>query len=280
MIVPKKRELMMWRELSRRLGDERMLTAGEDSPAGIVRSITTKQGPVLALTSWGELLSLLKVEASNDPDATSNLRQLRALCDAADNEAFMPIYANEATNQHIPMLILQLGILIEDSVKKARDEGVLDTTGNRTGMSWDTIGRWAKFSSNQVVRAEAWFGIHFSLWKKHGGTPLWLSFTASSYGRAPEVSRYIKPWAKRNGIITAIHNKNCFAVAVNITVGKERDKVVDDIVDLFKRVAEELSSLEPRTAGTATSSSVDSPVMDEQGESQYGTNSDPLTVLE
>jgi hypothetical protein len=92
-----------------------------------------------------------------------------------------------------------------------------------------------------------WFGIHFGLWKTHGGTPLWLVFSPTEWGRADEVRRLIEPWAAKEGFFTTFQNDE-FAVALDIACGEGKDRVVGSIVDDLKEIAEALHALRPKLA--------------------------------
>jgi hypothetical protein len=89
-VVPAARQETVWRELLRRLENDK----SGGTTKGKVRSIATGIGPILALTSWGELLSAIDAELADDPQARNDVIQLRALCDAADNQAFCPYRQN------------------------------------------------------------------------------------------------------------------------------------------------------------------------------------------
>lgn len=239
MVVPEAREETVWRELIRRLESACISTTKPDVPTGMVRSITAEKGPILALTSWPKLLSALELELVDDPRARSDLFQLRALCEAADNEAFIPVSSTEITNQRTPKLILQLGSIVQASVDLAVTEGVLNINNLMPQASWERIGRYARFSGDQGVGI--WFGIHFGLWQKHGGTPLWLLFSPSKFGRARDVKPLLEPWAFNKGIFTSWENDE-FGVAVDIEIGEEKDRVVRVIVDRLKEIGRELSA--------------------------------------
>jgi len=247
MVVPAAREQPLWREVSRRLERDGIAVADRDTATGIVRSVKTEIGPILALTPWAKLLSALELEVADDQSARSDLLQLRALCEAADSEAFIPISSTEATDQRTPAFILQLRSIVQDSVQLAVTEGVLSIKGLTWASSWERIGRYAQFSGEQG--AGMWFGIHFGLWKKHGGTPLWLVFSPTDWGRADEARRLIEPWAAKESIFTTRQNDE-FVVAVDIEIGEDKDRVVRVIVDRLSMIADALSALESREVGT------------------------------
>lgn len=245
-VVPDTREQTMWRELSRRLEDAGISAANRDTAAGIVRTITTEIGPILALTSWTKLLSALELEVADDQSARSDLLQLRALCEAADSEAFVPISTAEVSDQRTPAFILQLSSLVQASVDLAVTEGVLNITRLMPQASWERIGRYARFSGEQGVGM--WFGIHFSLWKKHGGTPLWLLFSQGEFSRALEVRPLLEPWAAKEGVLTTFQNDE-LAVAVDIAFGEDKDQVVRSVVERLKGIADVLSVLKLKPVG-------------------------------
>ena len=240
-VVPAAREETIWRELLRRLRDANISVSSRDTSAAIVRSGETALGPVLALMSWEKLLSTIEMELA-DEAAKNDLRQLRALCDAADSQAFKPISSTELTDQRTPAFILQLRDIVEMAVDLAVTEGILSKEGLKPQSDWTRIGRYVWVSSQ--AGACAWFGTHFELWRDHGGTPLWLAFYESSYGRAVEVRGLLEPWGARKGVLSANH-KNHFVFAINLLTGEEKEQVVRFVVDQLKEIAGVLSDLKP-----------------------------------
>lgn len=245
-VVPEARQDTVWHEFIRRLDSAGISKTDRDLPAGIKYSITTGAGPILALTSWGKLLSAMELEVADDQSAKSDLLQLRALCEAADSDAFVPISPEETTDQRTPAFVLQLASIVQASVNLAVAEGILNTNKLLPRASWERIGRYARLSSERG--AGIWLGIHFGLWTKHGRTPLWLVFSSTDFGRASDVRSLIEPWASKNGIVTTWEN-NDFAVAIDIPVREDKDQVVRAIVDRLKMIGSILSTLQPRAVG-------------------------------
>ncbi len=62
-VGPAGREQTLWRELKRRLHADGISVAGRDAVPGVARSVVTQLGPILALTSWTNVLSALEHEA-------------------------------------------------------------------------------------------------------------------------------------------------------------------------------------------------------------------------
>lgn len=243
-VVPDAREQTMWRELSRRLKDAGISATDRDTtPGSIFRSITTEINPILALTSWTRLLSALELEVADDPSVRSDLLQLRALCEAADSEAFVPMSSAETSDQRTPAFILQLSAIVQDSVELAVTESVLNLDNLRPQASWDRIGRYARFSSEQGVGM--WIGTHLGLWRAHGGTPLWLLFPQGEFGRALEVRTLLEPWGAKEGVFTTFQNDE-LVVAVEVALGEDKDQVVRSVVDRLKGIADVLHVLDPK----------------------------------
>jgi hypothetical protein len=245
-VGPEARKETLWRELGRRLADNK-ISAANDSFAGIFRVATTSAGPILALTSWKALLDALELEVADDKSARSDLLQLQALCAAADSEAFLPISSEVTSDQRTPALILQLSSIVQTSVDRAVAKEILNLKGTNPQASAERIGRYAYFGAER--RAGPWLGIHFGLWKKHGGTPLWVVFAASDFGRAPEVQALLEPWAAQQRVFTTSQEDGSFVVALDIASGEDKDQVVAGIVVRLEEMAGRLAALEPRAKG-------------------------------
>jgi hypothetical protein len=240
-VVPEVREETMWGELNRRLITGSISATNMAATSScIVRSIKTEKGPILTLTSWTRLLSALEDEILDDPSAKSDLLQLRALCEAADRDAFIPISLDVITDQRTPAFILQLSSIVQASIDKAVNEGILDLTGTAHQANYERIGRYTYVSNGREVGY--WFGIHFRLWKTYGRTPLWLVFSNGEWGRAREVWPLLEPTATKRGVFTKFLDNN-FIVAIDLACGEEKDQVVKNIVDQLKWIADVMREL-------------------------------------
>jgi hypothetical protein len=196
------------------------------------------------------LLDALELEVADDKSARSDLLQLRALCAAADSEAFLPISSEEASDQRTPALILQLNSIVQASVDRAVTKGILNLKRTNPQASTQRIGRYAWFGAGRQVAP--WLGIHFGLWKKHGDTPLWVVFAASKDGRAAEVRSLLEPWAAQQRVFTTTQEDDSFVVPLDIPLGEDKDKVVAGIVARLEEMAGCLAVLGPRPEGDST----------------------------
>lgn len=240
-VVPEAREHTVWREFGHRLTEAGVSTYEKEAPYGMVHCADTSSGPALAITSWAKLLAALEVEVADDQAARGDLTQLRALCDAADSDAFVPISASEVTDQRLPALIMQLVGIVQTTVEVAIADGSLTVGKLRPLASWNRIGRYAKFASEGGPGC--WIGVHLDLWRRHGISPLWLVFTNDQWGRAGEARALLEPWAAREGVCT-VWEGGAFHLALDIAAGEEKDLVVRRVADRLKDMAAELSVLE------------------------------------
>lgn len=246
-VAPATREETLWRELMRRLSDAGIAATERESAAGVSHSADTQLGPVLAVTSWTGVLSVLEHETVDEPGTRGDLVQLRALCDAADNDAFTPVSMSELSDQRTPALLLQLSSIVQDAIEQAVTKGVLNLKGTMPQASAERIGRYSYFGEKR--QAGAWLGIHLRLWKKHGTTPLWAVFADSDWARGRDVQSLLEAWAAREGVFATNDDDGSFVVALDVTAGEEKGIVVDAIVTRLTEMANCVASLPPRDSG-------------------------------
>jgi hypothetical protein len=242
-VVPDARQQTIWRELTAKLKDAGIRVKPQIASAGISFALSTDSGPILALTSWPNLISTIESAAAEDDLAKSDLFQLRALCRAADTD--LPITESEVRDQRTPALLLQLGGIIRDAVEMAIDEKCLHKGRLQRQADWERVGQYACLRDEKG--AGIWLGLHFGLWRTYGGTPLWAIFSTGDWGRAREVRMLLEPWAASKGVFTATHDDESFIVALDIPFGEEKRQVVSAIVSRLKEMAESLAKLNPKT---------------------------------
>ena len=245
-VVPEVRVETMWGELNRRLTTAGIAVTSPDMPTtSIVHAFRTSAGPILALTSWRRLLSVLEAEVAEDPAAKSDLNQLKSLCEAADRDAFIPFAEAMVTDQRTPAIILQINTIVQASISKGVNDGSLNLKGVVPRSNWERIGQYANVGDRQDVGY--FLGVNFRLWKMLGQTPLWLVFSNSRWGRAEEVRTFIESLAADEHITTKFVDDE-FVIAIDMPVKKEKDEVVQGVAHRLKWVAESLRDL-PRRVG-------------------------------
>jgi hypothetical protein len=237
-IAPAPRQHTLWSELQRRAIEAGLSLERLSDAAGFHSAAHTSIGPILAVTSWDSILSVLEQETIDDPEARGDLMQLRALCDAADINAFSPLSREELTNQRLPNLVLQLNSIWEEVTALGVTRGIIDHKGTRPQASSERIGRYTYFAgkADEGNQAGAWFGIHFRLWKKHGRTPLWAVFSPSTWGQADAVQAALESWASKEGVFTSVDVDGSFVVALDIPPAEEKDSVVEAVLGRFEQM--------------------------------------------
>lgn len=244
-IAPERRAHTLQWELIRRLRDANVAFADPGAtPLGVAWLVTIKEGsadgPLLALTSWRTVLALLEQGVGDDRAIQGDIAQLRSLCDAADVDAFIPISAEETSDQRIPALILQLSSLVEAAVAAAVTAEVVSTSGLKPQANWERIGRYVWLGSDH--RCWAWLGADFTLWKSEGETPLWLVFYSSNFGRAREV----RELAMQRNVRTVAYD-GCVAIPLYVPSGLGKADVIKELVEQLRGIASLVGTLPPST---------------------------------
>jgi len=237
-VVPEVRAESIWRELLRRLRGAQIELDPVNGPSAFARTGRTSTGPLICVLPWTHLLTSIEVSFSDDPVRRNDVEQLKALCDAADAEAFTPISAEELTNQRTPALILQLKTIIESAFQRGTSDGVVARDGLLPQASWDRIGRYIKLPGLTYF----WFGTNFELWLRYGSSPLWMVFyQGKQYEPLVAQASLIEKWTAHEGLFSTWHGDE-YIVPVPVVPEEEKDYVVQSIIDFWKRLS---SVLEP-----------------------------------
>ena len=135
-------------------------------------------GRRLILTSWEALLNSMASHASvaGDSSTETDIRQLLGLTERMDDDAFLPIRAEEL-GPEFPRRVLGLPSIIEAAIKRGSAAGWIDTTGLSTGATARSWGRYVRLG--RVDRADALFGFSFEFWANRRDTPLRVRFYES-----------------------------------------------------------------------------------------------------
>lgn len=238
-IVPSARQETIWRELILRL-KEASISYTEQTPlADIPRLVKSETGAFLALTTWTKIIALLESEVADELQTRNDLAQLKALCDVAESDAFVPLSSFELTNQRIPAIITQAYNISQKAVDYCISEGFIHTKGLNVSCTSERIGRYFAFATDKGDKVYAWIGVHFAYWKKYGETPLWLFFFDSSWGSMNQAQSILEPWAERQGYFTAIED-NSFIMSIKIPRGEELDIAVRSVRDQLQAIAKHI----------------------------------------
>jgi len=236
-IVPKEREIIIQNEISRRLDKEgASYTENTIKPFSFYCETSIK--PIVSILSWKSLLQTLENELVDEPRWRNEIYQLRSLCDAADNLAFIPFSSSELTNQRIPSLMLQLSSVIQRTIERGVAEGFLSIKGALPQASWERIGRYFLFllTGEETVHS-CWIGTSLNLWKEDGMTPIWLVLYPKSAKNAESSKNILEPWAKKKNYYHGTKN-DAFYIGLPIITGEEEDIVVNGMLNILKEIRE------------------------------------------
>ena len=235
-VVPTPRQYTIWGELQRYVIAAGLSLDGLQNVVGLHFSARLSIGPILAVTSWDNVLSALEHETIEGSVARGDLVQLRSFCDAADLDAFSPLSREALSDQRFPSLVLQFNAIWEEASALGVTRGIIDHKGTRPQASSERIGRYTYFAGNvdEDNQPGVWFGLHFRLWKKHGITPLWAVFSPLSWGQADAVQAALEAWASKEGIFTSTDVDGSFVVAFDLPPAEEKEAIIEAILERFE----------------------------------------------
>lgn len=245
-IVPAARQGTVWQELLARISASGESLNKKEPTTGFYSSARVGDSNVLALTSWEQLISSLELEAANEPKTLAELYQLRALCKAADDQAFVPFSGQELSDQRLPAIVLQLNSITEEAVRIASEMGSVARGNLRPSANWERIGRYLSIQTQEEepTRFGAFLGVDFVAWRRLGRTPMWLEFWKSS--PAPE-------WACGEEAIRRINAnpdsvqlhvgtiEERFLIGIHVPAGEEKDRAAQVVAKQLTLVSRLLS---------------------------------------
>ena len=191
----------------------------------------------LVLASWRALLNrMLSFAMSSGDSIEADIRQLHALCEQQDQEAFLPLKPHELALE-IPRRMLQFNRLVDDAVELARERDIVNTDSLKVTPRPHGYGRYLRLGSTEAdVWAGAWFGVNHTLWARSRETPLWITFYY---------------W---DGVITVDELRDRLgndiwantpdSIPFHLPTGVEYDKVLADVVERLVSIATQIAAEE------------------------------------
>ena len=235
-LCPESRVRTLWRELMRRLKAEGVSCGFLEGETGFHQAAFTSLGPKLAILSWGRLLKIFDQMAGEDEEVRENLNQLRSLCDVSDDQ--LPLSTFDLTDQRIPKLVLQLGVISQEVIELGFSENIIVKGKLTPQANWERAGRYVLWP--QKKECGIWIGVNLACWNEFGESPLWCVFYPGDYGRANEAKSILEPWGLRNEVFTATREDGCFVVPLVIKGNLEKEAVVRDLVEQLRAIAFQL----------------------------------------
>ena len=230
-IVPQQRKTTVWNELELRCLDANLeWENGLDTPDITWSRVGHK---ILLITSWSHVLERLLIiaQAGIHESIRRDILQLRDLTSRMDLEAFLPIRADELTDQETAHRLMNYSDLIQDIIQELTDNGPADIQGLNPSHLWHSHGRYLRVHESFGL----WFGIDYVLWRKAGVTPLWCRFDDNDFSGFAghfqavqelfEDAEYYEDWGN-------------LYIPIRLTEGVERGTVVENAAARMTEIAD------------------------------------------
>ena len=232
-IAPGTRIETLWAEIRRQMDNGSGSAQLESIEAGDrMRSarIAGSQKRVM-LVSWDLLLDRLAGAVPADSQVTSDIRQLRGLVQEQDLDAFQPIQREEFSPS-LARRILWLNQLVDDVVNRGVEDDWMAVDHWRPNMFRTGTGRTFRFVEDSGARKSDYFylGTAFDTWAARGDTPLWLT----TWAKTPATLQ-LRDASHR---LAVSEDPGALHAPIYLKVGVEYHRVLDDVVDQLRRIAE------------------------------------------
>ena len=232
-VVPEQRMSTVWNELEVRCKQARFKLVD----ASIKHRVTWARAgsKTMLITSWKHVLqTLLDAARSGGHDAVrDDILQLEGLTNRMDIDAFLPLRADEITNQETAHRLINYSDLIEEITQKLKDRGIADTKDVRTAHGYYTAGRYLRVHG----RFGLWLGIELEVWRDVGITPLWWMIGNTTFhGVTGQLQTILALFDNAK----LYENEQLLYIPIRLKTGVERDRVVEEAAAEMNRIADRL----------------------------------------
>ena len=231
-IVPQQRVAAVWNELKARCSEaNRELT---EAPGGGAATWVRVGSKTLMIASWSHILErLLDAAGSSEHDnVRRDILQLRGLAGREDLQAFLPLCADEVTDQQVARRLVNYSDLIEDITQKLKGSGVAQISGLRPTHGYYTAGRYLRVHG----RFQLWLGVHLGIWRDAGITPLWCSVGDARFrgvaGQLETVRDHFDD--------AQLYEDRTLWLPIRLRTGVERERVMEDATLQMTQIADRL----------------------------------------
>jgi hypothetical protein len=189
-LAPSRRIPLLWPELLRRCREKLPEPIREDCPSGDTVCAFLSDGRRMGVISWRSVLEsfALGITSSGNPNAASDLLQLRGLTERMDSELFIPFTGEELTS-NLGTRILQLCQIMDRVVELLATKQIARTKERNTSA------RWPGYYGQLFRTAEAGCRLYFSpdRWSATGH-PLGIDFLdTNKFESSPSINQRLAP---------------------------------------------------------------------------------------
>ena len=225
-IAPDVRIGTLWASISDRANSGEFPLEPVRSPDRMPTAKVSGAERYLMLVSWSNLLNGMLAVAENS-DISADILQLRGLAQRQDEDAFLPLHAEEL-GPAFARRVKGFVRLINDAVDtRGVAEGWMSIQGLSATSQRYGYGRYFRCSGTEEAW---WFGINHDQWATRGDTPLWLTH-----------------WGQIDFNLENVIDQPKFRVdghwvAINLKTGVEYDAVLDDVASQLREIGEAVRS--------------------------------------
>ena len=235
-IVPGKRLSPVWKVLKNRCQAGRIKLTKERRSNNVTAARARTR--VLAITDWAHVLAALEVAAdgAGRTDTKNDVLQLRALANRMDAEAFLPLNAQEITDQILPRRLFDYIGLVTEIANRLASEG---TVTLRQGTADYGMGRYLNIGETGL---QPWLGIPIDVWRAVGTTPVWWWINRTGIFEDDDC------WRKLPVLFEGMHESDGGRFfPIWLKTGADRGVVVDDAVAQIHGVIQTLREMSSAT---------------------------------
>ncbi|MBI3882377.1 MAG: hypothetical protein HY301_20250 [Verrucomicrobia bacterium] len=231
-VVPDSRINSLWDELIERLEAAGEHPRGIKLSSSLLKLARVGRHRLLALCSWTALISAIlpALDAEKDTNAAADLRQLEGLCTNTEFSGFTPFSEGDLAPS-VAKSVLQFNDLVSDVVDELRRCRLVTVRGLRKAAGRG--GYWRFF---RLKGHGCYLSCDLLNWAKFGVTPLWLGVTGKEWKRTTSLreamARFQRQTSKR-----VYPDGKWSVIPLKLTLRRERDVVIKDLVQQIKEVA-------------------------------------------
>jgi hypothetical protein len=232
-IVPERRVSMVWAEVRRRCNTEE-LELTSDLPNSAPLTVAAMNQVRVGIISWAEVLNSLEDSLRGDSDRQSlyDLRQLRAMCERLDREAFVPFDSRDLDGRSGRRLEQFIRLVYELTEDVLFADGTVRLDGLSRTASGAYIGRYVSIAGWQCL-----LQVNWGLWASRRNTPIWLELNDWKARGYTPLSEELAPLLTDDPPRMLIADGWKRLIPIYLKEGASRDEVREDMANQIRSVA-------------------------------------------